>query len=99
MNHQLVSAHVEQGIVGDYMSGMKIRDIEHKYTVTRATVYWVIEKHHAAPHRTKKASRLTGDSIALAHLYRTIEAQETYIAQLEELLAAHGIDGPASAGA
>jgi transposase len=86
-----VTAEVEAAIVAEYLGGAKLRDIEEKHGVARATVYWVLSRNDVAPSRAKPKSRLKGNDNELAALFKVIEAQDQRIQLLEALLAKHRI--------
>lgn len=81
-------------VVAAYRNGDKIRDIETRFNMSRATVYWVLEQKGVAPDRAKRGYRLRGDDHELAALYELIEAQDDRIRSLLRLLEINGIEIP-----
>lgn len=91
---RLVTEDVEEAVVEAYGRGDKLLDIEQRHGIARATVYWILEKHGVSPSRIKPSARSAGTKSEMAHLYAIIEAQDTYIKQLEQMLREEGIEPP-----
>jgi hypothetical protein len=89
---RLVTEEVEQGILRDYEHGTKLMDIEHRYGVARATVYWVLERNGVAPSRAKQNARMTGDEQQLRSLYELLQMQDATIVRLMQQLRDNGIE-------
>lgn len=92
--HPLVDAQTKQDIVAAYQRGDKIRDIEERHGIARATVYWVLEQAKVSPDRVKRGPRLSGNDQALAQLYDLITAQDQRIQQLEQFIRDSGMRVP-----
>lgn len=84
---ELAGEERELAIVGAYNEGTTLLKIEKQFDVSRATIYWVLEKHGVAPSRARKKDRLTIDGRQAAMLYELIEHQQRRIAHLETVLA------------
>jgi hypothetical protein len=89
---RLVTEAVEKGILDDYQRGTKLMDIEQRYGVARATVYWVLEKNGVAPSRAKQNARITGNDLQLRSLYELLTAQDATIIRLMKQLRDNGIE-------
>ena len=85
MRH-LVTPEQQAEIVAAYQSGDKIHDIEARFGVARATIYWILENSKITPNRIQRGRRLVGDDQALAQLYDLIKAQDERIQELEAQL-------------
>jgi transposase len=83
--HQLLTDDQKLGIVEAYKRGDKIRDIERKFGVARATVYWTLEQAAVTPDRIQRGRRLVGDDQQLAQLYMLVESQHERLAELTEI--------------
>lgn len=92
--HPLVDGPLKQDIVAAYQRGDKIRDIEQRHGIARATVYWVLEQGGVSPDRVKRGPRLSGNDQALAQLYDLISAQDQRIQQLEQYIRDNGLTLP-----
>jgi hypothetical protein len=86
--HQLVTPEVADGVVRAYQDGEKLRDIELKFGVARATVYWLLEKAAVSPNRIQRGRRMVGDDQQLAQLYTLIEAQDARLQEVTEVATA-----------
>jgi hypothetical protein len=86
--HQLVSPEVAEGVVKAYQDGEKLRDIELRFGVARATVYWLLEKAAVSPNRIQRGRRMVGDDQQLAQLYALIDAQDERLQEVTEVATA-----------
>jgi transposase-like protein len=82
--NRIVTDEVAAQIIEAYQRGDKVRDIEQRHGIARATLYWVLDRAEVTPDRAKKSIRQSGDLATMSHLYRIIESQEVYITELEE---------------
>ena len=83
--HQLVSDEARAAIVAAYQDGAKLRDIEQRFDVKRATIYWILEQAAVTPNRVQRGRRMVGDDQQLAQLYDLITHQSERLAAIGEI--------------
>lgn len=66
-------------VVAAYRDGLKISAIEREFNVPPATIYWMLDQAGAAPDRMRRADRLAGNRVQMAHLYEIIKEQADWI--------------------
>jgi hypothetical protein len=74
-----------QAIVDQYRKGVKLLDIEREFGITRAHVYYVLDRQGVAPNRLKSRT-LDEQEQLIKRLFEIIESQEAEIARLKALL-------------
>lgn len=73
---------------------MRILDIEDQFTVSRSTLYSVLESAGVFQPRANRRDEPKGNTEALAALYEIVGVQEKWVTQLETLIVEHGIAIP-----
>ena len=81
-------------IINDYKKGRRVQDIEDENEITRATLYYILDQGGVLPDRANRGEKLRGNTEQLGALFELLEAQESYVAALEKLLAQNGIEIP-----
>lgn len=84
--NEILDTTVRERIVAAYKRGDKIRDIEERFGIARATIYWVLDKEGQTPNRIQRGRRTGADDEHVAQLYQLITAQDERIQRLEEQL-------------
>lgn len=81
MTNPLEDDELQRAVVEAYERGDKIRDIEERLGIARATVYWHLERGGVAPKRLQRGRRGADDQ-HVAQLYLLIESQQQQISEL-----------------
>lgn len=84
---KLTAAEREQVVIEGYQKGMKLTQIEQEAGISRATVYWILDKNGISPDRAHRRQRIV-DVATVATLYELIQHQDARIIDLEAEMAA-----------
>lgn len=83
-----------RAVVDSYHSGEKVRSALDRLGID-ASAYWaILEEHAKLPPRYRRAERLAGNRVQMAHLYDHIKRQDEYIQELQALLRKNKIRFP-----
>lgn len=76
----------EDAIVGAYLAGMKIENMEHRFGVGRSTIYHVLRRSNVLPSRSRRRVEGASKDAAIAGLYELIKHQDRVIAERDAQL-------------